>query len=140
MNVVVIGCGKFGAYLIEALSKTANPPHIIAIDRNEKAFDRLPVEYRGFTMARDASDLTVLDDAKVNRADAVFLATDDSNLNFMLAHVINALYNTSNVMVAESDEEKKQILKAFDIAAINPLEFAALEIVTRLGSKRGDQS
>ncbi|TCL71561.1 trk system potassium uptake protein TrkA [Hydrogenispora ethanolica] len=140
MNVVVIGCGRFGGYLIRALSKSPDPPYIIAVDRQERALAELATEFRGFTLIKDASDLSVLDEARLSRADALFLSTGDANLNFMLAHIAQELYKVPRVVVVESDAERREVLDCFAIATVDPMELAARQTVDRLSAEWGLKS
>ena len=63
---VIIGCGRLGASLANAISdKEAS---VMMVDRDERAFRKLGASYGGLTLAGDATDIAVLRSAEIERA------------------------------------------------------------------------
>lgn len=130
MNVLIIGCGSFGMYLIKALLRLENPPYMVIVDRSQEAFKILPVEFNGLTLVRDASELPILEEAKIKTADLAFVVTNDEKLNLMLAQVAKEIYKVPKVITRIYNEDNKKSFELFEITTINPLERAAQEIVS----------
>jgi trk system potassium uptake protein TrkA len=63
---VVIGCGRLGANLANALSDEDG--NVLIIDKNKDAFRKLSPSYGGLTVVGDATDLGVLQEAQINKA------------------------------------------------------------------------
>jgi len=129
MNIVIIGCGSLGRHLVKAFLDLESPPYIVIVDRSQEALKLLPVEFKGFGFVRDASELSVLEEAKIERADVALMITNDENLNLMLAQVAKEIYKVPKVIARVIDEDKKKSFEFFGITTINPMELAAREMV-----------
>jgi trk system potassium uptake protein TrkA len=80
VKIVIVGCGRVGSVLAEALDSAGH--EVIVIDLSTRAFDRLSGEFRGQAIRGDGTDEDTL-----RRAGAdVFLAlTEGDNRNVMAA-------------------------------------------------------
>ncbi|MGN0997255.1 MAG: potassium channel family protein, partial [Candidatus Ventricola sp.] len=93
---VIIGCGRLGASLANAISdKEAS---VMMVDRDERAFRKLGTAYGGLTLTGDATDIAVLRSAEIERADTVVSVTNDDNTNIMVAQIARNVYHIPNVI------------------------------------------
>jgi len=94
--IVIVGCGRLGSHLANQLSRAGHG--VVVIDTNEHAFGNLSPEYSGFRVEGDATELAVLKQAKVNKADLVVATTRADNINLMVAQV-----DSSALLMANHD-------------------------------------
>lgn len=71
--IVIVGCGRLGAHLANQLSREGHA--VVAIDTNEDAFNDLSPDFSGFRVHGDAIRMTVLKEAKLDRADVLIATT-----------------------------------------------------------------
>ena len=134
---VVIGCGRLGASLANAISdKEAS---VMMVDRDERAFRKLGTAYGGLTLAGDATDIAVLRSAEIERADTVVSVTNDDNTNIMVAQIARNVYHIPNVICRLYDPEREIVYKEFGIDTICPTVLSTREIDRLLGKAKGEK-
>ena len=134
---VVIGCGRLGASLANAISdKEAS---VMMVDRDEHAFRKLGSAYGGLTMTGDATDIAVLRSAEIERADTVVSVTNDDNTNIMVAQIARTVYHIPNVICRLYDPEREIVYKEFGIDTICPTVLSTREIDRLLGKAKEEK-
>ena len=103
MNVIVIGCGKFGTSIASELEHAGYD--VVVVDNDYQSFADLPDSFHGRRINGDAMDLEVLERAKVKDADAVILTSQDDTTNLVLAHMFKNHFNIENVISLNTDPE-----------------------------------
>ncbi|MBE0534117.1 MAG: TrkA family potassium uptake protein [Phycisphaerae bacterium] len=133
--VIVIGCGRLGSFLANTLSKTGHS--VVVIDINPNAFSALAAEaFSGFTVEGDATELAVLKQAKMDKADVVIGATHDENVNIMAAQIARSRFRVHKVLVRIEDPNKESYCKAVGIDYICPTALTAEKMMTALNDIR----
>ena len=131
---VIIGCGRLGASLANAISdKEAS---VMMVDRDERAFRKLGTAYGGLTLSGDATDIAVLRSAEIERADTVVSVTNDDNTNIMVAQIARNVYHIPNVICRLYDPEREIVYKEFGIDTICPTVLSTREIDRLLGKEK----
>ena len=134
---VIIGCGRLGASLANAISdKDAS---VMIVDRDERAFRKLGTSYGGPTLTGDATDIAVLRSAEIERADTVVSVTNDDNTNIMVAQIARNVYHIPNVICRLYDPEREIVYKEFGIDTICPTVLSTREIDRLLGKAKGEK-
>ena len=134
---VIIGCGRLGASLANAISdKEAS---VMMVDRDERAFRKLGTAYGGLTLTGDATDIAVLRSAEIERADTVVSVTNDDNTNIMVAQIACNVYHIPNVICRLYDPEREIVYKEFGIDTICPTVLSTREIDRLLGKAKGEK-
>ena len=134
---VIIGCGRLGASLANAISdKEAS---VMMVDRDERAFRKLGTAYGGLTLTGDATDIAVLRSAEIERADTVVSVTNDDNTNIMVAQIARNVYHIPNVICRLYDPEREIVYKEFGIDTICPTVLSTREIDRLLGKAKGEK-
>ncbi|OCN00977.1 potassium transporter TrkA [Clostridium sp. W14A] len=123
---VVIGCGRLGANLANALSDEDG--NVLIIDKNKDAFRKLSPSYGGLTVVGDATDLGVLQEAQINKADVVVAVTNNDNANIMVAQIARELFQIDRVIARLYDPERECVYREFEIDTICPAILSAKEI------------
>ena len=134
---VIIGCGRLGASLANAISdKDAS---VMIVDRDERAFRKLGTSYGGLTLTGDATDIAVLRSAEIERADTVVSVTNDDNTNIMVAQIARNVYHIPNVICRLYDPEREIVYKEFGIDTICPTVLSTREIDRLLGKAKEEK-
>lgn len=131
-SVLIAGCGRFGSYLASSLSKKGFD--VTIIDKDESAFRRLHDEFSGFQICGDASDLDKLCECGIETCDIVLVATDNDNVNCMIAQIANIIFHIDQVYIRLNDTDKEDLLEGTSIKAIYParLSVAAFEQISNI--------
>lgn len=109
MNVVIIGCGRVGGFLAGLLDAEGHRVTVVDIAstnpaRAERAwFQHLPPSFKGETILGDGTDLDVLRQAGVERADALLALTEGDNRNLMAAQIAHKIFNIKRVIAKVND-------------------------------------
>jgi trk system potassium uptake protein len=135
--IVIVGCGRLGGLLANRLSGAGHS--LVVIDRRELAFDQLTTEFSGFRIVGDATELRVLQQAQVERADYLFATTTGDNVNLMVAQVARVVFNVPHVVARVFDPRREGIYREFGIDTISPTKLSAEAFFEVLGVElRGD--
>jgi trk system potassium uptake protein TrkA len=119
---LIVGCGRLGSFLANRLSSRGHS--VVVIDVKESAFDPLSPEFSGFRVVGDATELTVLKEAKIEEADVFIATTNDDNINLMVSQIAKKIFHVPKVMARVFDPRRESIYKDFDIEAISPTSIA----------------
>jgi trk system potassium uptake protein TrkA len=131
LYVIVIGCGRLGSFLSNRLSSEGHS--VVVIDVNSNAFDALAAEaFSGFRVEGDATELAVLKQAKIDKADVLIGATDDENVNIMAAQIAKNRFNVPKVLVRILDPNKESFCKAIGVECVCPTSIAAEKMIKTL--------
>ncbi len=129
--IIVIGCGRLGSLLANTLSNEGYS--VVVIDVNVNAFDALrPDQFSGFRVEGDATELAVLKQAKIDKADVLIGATDDENVNIMAAQIAKKTFNVPKVLVRILDPNKESFCRAVGIESVCPTSMAAEKMIQSL--------
>ncbi|MGB7520934.1 MAG: NAD-binding protein [Spirulinaceae cyanobacterium] len=131
--IVVVGCGRVGGLLAYRLSAKGNS--VVVIDPEEGSFNGLTSEFSGFQIVGDASEVEVLQRAKVAQADCLLAVTDQDNINLMVAQVAKSVFNVSTVLARVFDPARENIYQDFGIATISPTKLSAEAFLQELTTK-----
>jgi len=101
VNVVIIGCGRVGAFLAGLLDEGGHPVTIVDLERS--AFVRLPPGYKGATLLGNGTDLDVLRQAGIEKADAFLSLMQGDNRNLMAAQVAKEIFRVPQVLAKVND-------------------------------------
>lgn len=129
---VIIGCGRLGASLADSLA--GEEQNVLIIDCRRGALRKLSPAYGGLTLVGDATDIDVLKEAKLEKATAVIVVTNDDNTNIMIAQLACALFAGANVIARLYDPQCGDICHARGIDTICPAALSADEIRRQLSN------
>ncbi len=117
MNVVIVGCGRVGGFLAGLLDTEGH--HVSVVDiastspaRAERAwFQHLPSTFKGETILGDGTDLEILRQAGVEKADALLALTEGDNRNLMAAQIAQKIFGVRRVVAKVNDPVRAQIYR-----------------------------
>jgi trk system potassium uptake protein TrkA len=130
--ILIVGCGRLGAYLATKLS--AGGHSVVVIDVDEAAFAALGVEFGGFRIEADAAELATLNQAKADKADRLIAVTGDDNVNLAVAQIAARMFNIPSVVARVSDPRKEGIFAELGIDTVCPLALAGRQLLERMSA------
>ncbi len=117
MNVVIVGCGRVGAFLAGILDSGGHKVTIVDLERG--AFAHLPQAFNGTTILGDGTDLDVLRQAGIESADAFLALTEGDNRNLMAAQVAKEIFRVKQVMSKVNDPIRARIYRDHGITTFS---------------------
>lgn len=117
MRMIIVGCGRNGSGLAQALSKMGHT--VTVIDSDASAFKALGPSFRGETIEGVGFDRDILLQAKIDRADALaaFTASDESNA--VIARIARETYHVPKIVARLYDREKAEIYRRLGIQTLS---------------------
>jgi trk system potassium uptake protein TrkA len=101
VNVVIVGCGRTGAFLAELLDQGGDTVSIVDIERS--AFKRLPADFKGTPVLGNGTDMDILRQAGVDKANAFLSLTEGDNRNLMAAQIAKKIFGVGQVIAKVND-------------------------------------
>lgn len=131
MRVVIMGCGRSGAYLARMLA--AEGQQVTVIDKARTAFKRLGPDFPGDLVVGTGIDEDILRRAGIEQADAFVAVTDGDNTNVMAAQVAKEIFGVPRVVCRIYDPLREQIYRGLGLETICPTLWGANRIHEILG-------
>jgi len=130
VHVVVIGCGRVGSELAGALQQAG---HTVAIvDKNARAFRRLPPDFDGTTVVGFGFDRDHLAAAGIERAGAFASVTNGDNSNILCARIARETYNIDHVVARIYDPRRALIYQRLGIPTVATVAWTTDQVLRRL--------
>jgi trk system potassium uptake protein TrkA len=126
MRVVILGCGRVGAYLAKML--VAEGYQVAMIDQNRVAFARLGPDFPGALVVGTGIDEDVLRKAGIEQADAFVAVTYSDNTNIMATQVVKEIFDVSNVVCQIYDPLLEEIYCSLGLGTVCPTILRAAKI------------
>jgi trk/ktr system potassium uptake protein len=130
MHVVVVGCGRVGSGLATALSGEG---HSVAIvDRNARAFRRLPEDWDGRRVVGSGFDRDDLEAAGASGAGALAAVTSGDNSNILTARIARETYGIPRVVARIYDPRRAEIYLRLGIPTVATVTWTIDQVRRRL--------
>jgi trk system potassium uptake protein len=130
VHIVVVGCGRVGSGL--AVGLIAQGHTVSVIDRNAKAFRRLPPEWGGTTIVGSGFDRDDLDRAHAREATSLAAVTSGDNTNILTARIARETYEIPNVVARIYDPRRAQIYLRLGIPTVATVSWTIDQVRRRL--------
>lgn len=130
MHVVVVGCGRVGAGLAEAIEGHGHT--VAVVDRRAVAFHRLPETFSGGTVVGVGFDRDRLRAAGVEDAGAVAAVTSGDNSNILIARVARETFNIERVVARIYDPRRAAIYERLGIPTIATVQWTTERVLQRV--------
>ena len=122
MNAVVIGCGRVGSAVAKGLA--ADGWDVTVVDENEDALGRLGPVWRGGFVVGHGMDVSVLERAGLENADAAVVATNGDNTNIVIGQVLQKRYDVGTVVVRILDPARAKLYSDRGMSIVCPTQTA----------------
>ncbi len=126
MKVVILGCGRLGAYLALRLAGLGH--HVTVIDQDPAAFARLGDDFPGRTVVGTGIDEEVLRRAGVAEADAFIAVTNWDNTNVMAAQVAREILGVPRAICRLYDPLRDEFYRSLGLETVCPTLWGAQRI------------
>ena len=117
MKIVIVGCGRVGAFLAGLLDSGGHEVTIVDLERS--SFTHLPAGFGGTTLMGNGTDLDILRQAGVDKADALFTLTQGDNRNLMAAQVAKQIFGVKTVIAKVNDPIRANTYRTHGISTFS---------------------
>lgn len=143
MKLLIIGCGRMGAGLAQALARRGHD--LTLIDTDPDAFARLDPSVQARRLVGFGLDRELLEEAGMDQVDGLAAVTGSDEVNVVVARVARRHFHVPRIVARVYDPGKAEIYRRLGIVTISPiawgvnrltdaLAFPELEVVASLGS------
>ena len=130
MHVVVVGCGRVGSGL--GMSLTREGHSVAILDRNPRAFRRLPDDWDGQRINGSGFDRDDLERAGATRADALAAVTSGDNTNILTVRIARENYRIERVVARIYDPRRAEIYQRLGIPTVATVTWTIDQVRRRL--------
>ena len=130
VHIVIVGCGRVGSGL--GIELVGHGHSVAIIDRNAKAFRRLPADWSGQTIVGSGFDRDDLDAARAHSATALAAVTSGDNSNILTARIARETYAIPNVVARIYDPRRAQIYLRLGISTVATVSWTIDQVRHRL--------
>ncbi len=130
VHIVIVGCGRVGSGLGMGLVEQGHS--VAIIDRNPKAFRRLPPDWAGTTVVGSGFDRGDLDRAGAGEAQSLAAVTSGDNSNILTARIARETYEIPNVVARIYDPRRAQIYLRLGIPTVATVSWTIDQVRRRL--------
>lgn len=118
MNVIIVGIGFMGTGLARRLSRQGF--NVTAVDQDQQALDGLGDSFVGRRVRGVGFDRAVLEEAGIDRTDAVVSCMGSDEANIVVAHVARSTFRVPRVIARLHDLSKADTYRRLQIQTISP--------------------
>jgi trk system potassium uptake protein TrkA len=137
MKAVIVGCGRVGAGLADALDRAGW--HVLILDQSTAAFDRLPGTFKGTALRGDGTDEDTLRRAGAEGADLFLALTEGDNRNIMAAQLGVEALGAARTVAKINDPVRAEAYAHLGIATLCRTNLMETAVLTFLGQAAGER-
>ena len=130
MKVIVVGCGKMGSGLALELVKKGHLVTVVCSSMEELSI--LGKGFRGETIVGVAFDKQILEQAGIQRADAIVACTKSDATNALIGRIARNTYRVPRVISRLYDPRKAEIYRTLGIQTISATEWGVKHAIELL--------
>jgi trk system potassium uptake protein len=130
MHVIVVGCGRVGSELGIRLEREGHS--VAIIDKNRRAFRRLPDDWPGRAIVGFGFDRDHLAEAGVAEAGALAAVTSGDNSNILTARIARETFQITNVVARIYDPRRALIYQRLGIPTVATVPWTTDQVMRRL--------
>ncbi len=130
MHVVIVGCGRVGSGLAGILEDGGHS--VAIIDKQAKAFRRLPEGFSGRTIQGVGFDRDHLREAGIEEASALAAVTNGDNSNIMVARTAREVFGLERVIARIYDHRRAAIYEKLGIPTIATVQWTTDRVLRRI--------
>ena len=128
MRVIIVGCGRVGAWVASELD--ARGEKVTVVDTNPRAFNRLPSDFKGDTVRGSGTDEDVLRSAGAEQADLLMALTEGDNRNALATQLGKHTFGIPRVIAKVNDPLRGEAYRALGIETISRTVILGQHLVT----------
>lgn len=116
MHVVIMGCGRVGSSLAQALERLGHT--VAVIDKDPQAFRRLSHDFHGRQVVGNGFDRHVLVEAGIEQAGAFAAVSNGDNSNIISARVARETFGVPHVVARIYDAKRAAVYERLGIPTV----------------------
>ncbi len=120
MRAMIIGCGRVGSGLANDLN--ARGHHVIVLDREQQAFQRLPDDFTGERIVGNGMIEEYVRPTLEQKIDCLFVMTDKDNVNLMIGQWAKKKYPKTRVIVEVHDSRLAALYRELGLETVCPAD------------------
>jgi trk/ktr system potassium uptake protein len=113
MYIVIVGGGKVGYYLAKQLLQDSN--EVLVIEKEQRKADRIAVEMGEITLRGDGTEVWVMQEAGLSRADMVVAVTGDDEDNLMICQMAKTRFGVKRTIARINNPKNEHIFRMLGI-------------------------
>lgn len=106
MQIIIVGAGKLGYKLAEALSHENN--NVVIIDKNEEAIERVNNNLDVLSIKANGAQLSVLDQLNIKNTDLIIAVTDSDETNMLVCTIAKRMGTKRTIARVRNPEYSNQ--------------------------------
>ncbi|MBI2329602.1 MAG: TrkA family potassium uptake protein [Chloroflexi bacterium] len=137
MKVVIMGCGRVGAWLARLLDANGHSVTVLDIDAysfRRLSFPRQLSDFTGTALVGNGIDEESLKKAGIEEADAFLALTQGDNRNVMAAQIAKHIFNVPRVICRIYDPLRQELYSTLGLEAFTPTTLFAEMLKEKLES------
>ena len=130
MHVVIVGCGRVGSSLARHLLSERHS--VAVIDKRAAAFERFLADWPGQTIVGYGFDRDRLQEAGIERANALAAVTSGDNSNIMVARIAKETFQVDRVVARIYDPRRAGVYERLGIPPVATVEWTTEQALRRI--------
>lgn len=136
MKVIIVGCGKLGSGLAQALTKKGHT--VTVIDNKPESFELLGKDFSGKIMVGVGFDRDVLEKAQIRTSDAIIACSKSDEANALIGRISQTVYKVPHVISRLYDPRKAELYRTLGIQTISTINWGINRAIEMLSYNRLD--
>ena len=123
MKIVIMGCGRVGAWLARSLDADGHTITVLDTDLysfRRLSFPRLLPDFNGTALVGNGIDGESLRRAGIEEADVFFALTQGDNRNVMAAQMAKHIFNVPRVICRIYDPLRQELYSTLELEVVSP--------------------
>ncbi|MCR5420768.1 MAG: Trk system potassium transporter TrkA [Lachnospiraceae bacterium] len=133
LSIIIVGCGKVGATLVEILSNEGN--NITIIDKNPRTLESITNTFDVMGIEGNGASFTTQEEAGIKNADLMIAVTNSDELNLLCCTVAKQVGNCATIARVRTPEYNKEVqylTEQLGLAMIINPEFEVAKEISRI--------
>ena len=135
MKVVIMGCGRVGAWLARLLDAEGHQVTVLDLDAysfRRLSFPGLLNDFKGTALVGNGIDQEALRKAGIEQTDVFFALTQGDNRNIMASQIAKHIFKVPRVICRIYDPLRQEMYSTLGIEAISPTAIFAQMLKEKL--------
>ncbi len=123
MKIVIMGCGRVGAWLARLLDADGHSITVLDTDSysfRRLSFPRLLPDFKGTALVGNGIDQEALKRAGIEQADIFVALTQGDNRNVMACQIAKHIFNVPRVVCRIYDPLRQELYSTLGLETISP--------------------
>lgn len=135
MYIILIGGGRVGKDLAKLLMPEGHD--VVLIEREEELAEMLSKEFDALIVNGDGTDLGILKDAGVNKADVLVSVTGDDKTNLIAAQLAERIFKIPTVIGRVNDPKNEGVFSSLGVEnTVSTTRASAMQIKNTIGDTK----